>query len=138
MPNLDRLSAYAPKVLSLLRIMLGLLLLQYGLQKNFQWPAGYDKIIDPFTIRWLGKMMELILPFFIIAGYQTRIAAFLLAGQFTVGYFMVHAPNSFFPLVNGGSLAVTWVWAYFYIFFAGGGDWSLDAYLARGSKPATA
>ena len=44
-----------------------------------------------------------------------------------VAYFMAHAPKSFFPLVNGGQLAILFCFVFFYLFVAGGGVWSVDA-----------
>ena len=55
------------------------------------------------------------------------VVAFVLAGEMAIAYFTAHAPRGFFPLLNGGSLAVLYCWVFFYLVFAGGGPWSLDA-----------
>ncbi|MEM6864811.1 MAG: DoxX family protein, partial [Bacteroidota bacterium] len=55
--------------------------------------------------------------------------AFVLSGMMAVAYCMVFIGKSFLPIVNGGELAALYCFVYFYIFFAGGGDWSLDTYL---------
>jgi putative oxidoreductase len=47
-----------------------------------------------------------------------------------VAYFMVHAPRSFFPLVNGGDAAVLYCFIFLFFSAAGAGAWSLDR--ARG------
>jgi putative oxidoreductase len=64
-------------------------------------------------------------------GVYTRLVAFILAGDMAAAYFMAHAPRSFFPAVNGGDAAVLYCFVFLYIFFAGGGPWSLDRTLLR-------
>jgi len=59
-------------------------------------------------------------------GLFTRPAAFLLSGEMAIGYFMVHAPRSFFPMLNMGDAAVLFCFVFLYLVFAGGGAWSLD------------
>jgi putative oxidoreductase len=56
----------------------------------------------------------------------TLVVAFILAGDMAVAYFMAHFPRSFFPAMNGGDAAVLFCFTFFYIFFAGGGPWSVD------------
>jgi putative oxidoreductase len=48
-----------------------------------------------------------------------------------VAYFMVHAPKSFFPLINGGTLAIAYCFACLYLSTAGAGPWGLDAMMKR-------
>ena len=62
----------------------------------------------------------------IILGLFTRITAFVLSGMMAVAYFMFHAPNSFFPALNGGDAAILFCFLYLYIVFAGPGAFSLD------------
>jgi putative oxidoreductase len=59
-------------------------------------------------------------------GLFTRVVAFLLSGQMAIGYFMAHAPRSFFPLLNGGDAAVLYCFVFLYLAVAGGGEWSVD------------
>jgi putative oxidoreductase len=59
-------------------------------------------------------------------GAYTRPAAFILSGDMAVAYFMAHFPRGFFPMANGGNLAILYCFVFFYIFLAGGGSWSLD------------
>ena len=70
-----------------------------------------------------------------ILGLFTRPVAFILSGEMAVGYFMVHAPQGFYPLLNRGELAVVYCFLFLYLALAGGGDWSLDRAL-RGEKAA--
>jgi putative oxidoreductase len=67
----------------------------------------------------------------------TRLAAFFASGTMAVAYFMVHAPHSFFPIVNEGELAVLYCWVFLFVFFHGPGHWSIDALIGKG-KAATA
>jgi putative oxidoreductase len=67
----------------------------------------------------------------IIVGLFTRPIAFIMAGFTAVAYFMVHAPRSFFPIVNGGELAAVYCFVFLYLVFAGAGPLSLDAVLRK-------
>jgi putative oxidoreductase len=123
-------SAWAPRVRSILRIMTGLLLLQHGTMKYFNFPPS-----DTFAGGLDGLMrvaggIELIGGILIIIGLFTRPAAFICSGFTAAAYFMAHAPRSFFPVINQGELAVLYCFVFFYFVFAGPGSWSVDA--ARG------
>src|ERR1700704_1733523 len=121
---------WAPRILSVLRIVLGLILLQYGLAKLFGWPA-----VHMFeNLKWLSLfgiagMFELIGGTLLILGLFTRPVAFILSGEMAAAYFIEHFPISFFPVKNEGDLAVTLCFALLYISFAGGGPFSLDRFL---------
>src|SRR2546426_12747428 len=56
----------------------------------------------------------------------TRPVAFILSGEMAVAYFMVHSPQSFWPIINRGELAVLYCFVFLYLAFAGGGVWSID------------
>jgi len=68
-------------------------------------------------------------------GLFTRPVAFVLAGNMAVAYFMAHAPRGFFPLLNGGELAIVYCFVFLYLWLAGGGEWSLDRLRASPSTP---
>jgi putative oxidoreductase len=125
-------AAWAPRVLSLLRIMTGLLFVQHGLAKYFQFPhvAAFDNI-QFASMPGVGGLVELVCGALVTVGLFTPIAAFLASGEMAVAYFMAHAPRGFFPLLNGGSLAVLYCWVFFYLAFAGGGSWSLDTVMRK-------
>jgi putative oxidoreductase len=119
---------WAPRVLSVLRLVAGLILLQYGLAKLFGWPAV--KIFE--NLPWLSLygvagMFELIGGVLLILGLFTRAVAFVLSGEMAAAYFIDHFPRGFFPLLNHGELAVILCFTFLYLAFAGGGPWSLDA-----------
>jgi putative oxidoreductase len=125
-------AAWAPRVLSLLRFMTGLLFLQHGTAKylNFPHVAAFDNMTWSSMVG-LGGIIEFITGALLTVGLFTPIAAFLASGEMAIGYFTVQAPQSFFPIVNRGELAVLWCFVFFYLAFAGGGPWSLDALLKR-------
>jgi putative oxidoreductase len=125
---------WAPRILGVLRIVLGLILLQYGLAKLFGWPAV--KMFE--NLKWLSLfgiagMFELIGGTLLILGLFTRPVAFVLSGEMAAAYFIEHFPISFFPVLSEGDLAVSLCFTFLYLAFAGGGPWSLDA-LMRGKS----
>jgi putative oxidoreductase len=125
-------TVWGPRVLSVLRIVAGLLVLQYGLAKLFGWPAV--KMFE--NLPWLSLfgvagMFELIGGALLILGLFTRPVAFVLSGEMAAAYFIEHFPHSFFPVLNRGDLAVSLCFTFFYLAFAGGGPWSLDALRGR-------
>lgn len=137
MPDITKLRAeWEPRVLSILRIMVGLLYLQHGLNKLFNFPPTATH--RPYDIATLvpgvAGPLETIGSLFIIFGLFTRPVAFLLSGEMALAYFMAHAPRGFYPLLNGGELAVLYCFIFFYLFVAGGGSWSLDRMRRRGDR----
>ena len=125
-------AVWAPRVLSLLRIMAGLLFIEHGLAKYFQFPhvAAFDNMHFA-SMPGIGGIVELVGGALITVGLFTPIAALLASGEMAVAYFTAHAPRGFFPLRNGGSRAVLYCWVFFYLVFAGGGPWSLDALMRK-------
>jgi putative oxidoreductase len=125
METFNRLQPY---LLSVLRIMVGLLFMQHGLSKLFGFPAGTG--FPAFlSLPWFEGCIEMIGGGLIVIGLFTRSAAFITSGEMAVGYFMVHAPKGFFPYVNGGNLAVLYCFVFLYLVIAGPGPISLDALL---------
>ena len=130
---------WAPRMLSVLRIMAALLFIQHGTQKFFDFPPPATPGSSLTTLLVGQGFLELVGGLLLLSGFYTRIVAFILSGDMAVAYFMRHAPRSFFPVLNGGDLAVLFCFVFFYIFVAGGGVWSVDAQLAsrRGLTSAT-
>ncbi|MGQ4273288.1 DoxX family protein [Terrihabitans sp. B22-R8] len=119
---------YAPLMLSILRIMTGLLIMQHGLQKLLGFPSAPASGLPPLvSIYGLAGIIETFGGLLIVIGLFTRPAAFLLAGFTAVAYFMAHASRSFYPVLNGGELAVLYCFVFLYMMLAGPGPWSLDA-----------
>jgi len=129
MPNLV---AWSPRVLSLLRIVTALLFMEHGLMKLFHFPAAQPGAPDPLPAMLLAAAwIEVVGGGLIALGLFTRAAAFICSGEMAVGYFMAHAPNGPFPALNMGEAAVLYCFVFFYLVFAGGGPWSLDALVRK-------
>src|SRR4051812_12649955 len=112
--------AWAPMLLSILRIMSGLLLLHHGTAKYLHFPAG----AVPPTFVWnsmggFAGMIELVGGVLLVLGLFTRPAAFIVSGMTAVAYFYAHAPQGFFPILNKGELAVLFCFVFLYIAAAG-------------------
>jgi putative oxidoreductase len=120
-------SAWAPRVLSILRIAAGLLILQHGTTKLLGFPATEMSGISVATMPGLAGIIELVGGILVVIGLFTRPAAFILSGMTAVAYWYVHAPQGFFPLLNGGELAALYCFVFLYLACAGGGVWSIDA-----------
>jgi len=128
------LNRLAPHILSLLRVAAALLLLQHGTTKILHFPATQMSGISLSNPAGIAGLIELIGGALLLIGLFSRPTAFILSGMTAVAYFMVHAPQNFFPLLNGGELAALYSFVFFYIFFAGPGPWSVDA--LRGAEKA--
>ncbi len=119
-------ATWAPRMLSVLRIITALLFLAHGSQKLLGFPAS-DGMPDPFTMGWIAGVLELVGGALLVLGLFTRPVAFVLSGQMAVAYFIAHAPQSFFPAQNGGDAAILYCFVFLYLVFAGAGPWSVDA-----------
>jgi putative oxidoreductase len=124
-------ASWAPRLLSLLRIVTGLGFLEHGTSKFFHFPPFPMAGPLPPLLMAAGAL-ELVGGALILIGLFTRPVAFLLSGQMAVAYFMFHAPKGFSPIVNGGEGAMLYCFIFLYLAAAGAGPWSADA--ARG-KP---
>jgi putative oxidoreductase len=120
-----RLETWRPYVLSILRIVVGLLFLQHGLSKVFNFPAP-SPVPSLSGLLILAAVLETIGAALFLVGAFTRIVAFILSGEMAFAYFMAHAPRSFYPIVSAGELAVLFCFIFLYFFFAGGGPLSVD------------
>ena|SRR5438876_1701523 len=121
-------TAWAPRVLSLLRIAAALLVLQYGTAKLLGWPAvEMFKNLTWNSLFGIAGLFELIGGALLLLGLFTRPVAFVLSGEMAAAYFIEHFPRGFFPVLNHGDLAVSLCFTFLYLAFAGGGPWSLDA-----------
>jgi putative oxidoreductase len=130
-------------MLSLLRIIVGLLFLEHGTQKIFGWPPSTMMPMPVQIGTMLGSagLIETFGGLAILLGLLTRPVSFLLAGEMAVAYFTSHFPRSFFPVNSGGDPAVLFCFIFLYFMFAGAGPWSLDAMIAgsgRASPPGEA
>jgi putative oxidoreductase len=126
--NADFYAAWSPRVLAVLRVVTALLFLEHATAKLFGFPhiAFFDNL-QPFSLFWIAGVIELIGSVLLVLGLFTRPAAFILSGEMAVAYFMEHAPQSFFPLLNNGESASLFCFIFLYLAVAGGGVCSLDA-----------
>lgn len=129
---MDRLSAFAPQVLSILRIVAGLAYLQHGLMKIFRFPAAVmDGPLPPMLIA--AGWLEIVGGLLITLGLFTRPAAFVMSGMMAVAYWLVHGSKGLYPATNGGEPALLFCFIFLYLACAGGGPLSLDAALRKKS-----
>ena len=117
-------------MLSVLRIVAGLLFLEHGTQKILNFPHGE---MHPALVSMGGAaaLIELIGGSLFVLGLFTRIVAFIMSGEMAVAYFMAHAHGSFYPILNKGELAVLYCFVFLYFVFSGGGAFSFDAVMRR-------
>ena len=118
-----------PHVLSILRIIVGLLFIQHGLVKLFAFPMPFPNPPVFGTLIWYQGIIEIVGGVLLILGLLTRLTAFILAGDMAFAYFMGHSSRSIYPIQNGGNLAILYCFVFFYLVFSGPGPWSLDARL---------
>jgi putative oxidoreductase len=120
----------SPYLLSILRIVSGLLFMQHGAQKLFGLLGGTP--VHWPSLMGLAGALEFFGGLLVVVGLFTRPVAFVLAGEMAFAYFMVHGPQNFWPLLNGGDLAVLFCFAFLYLSAAGAGPLSVDRLLRRG------
>ena len=125
------LSAWQPRLLSLLRIMSGLLFMQHGLMKLFSFPGPFMRPVVTGELIWFAAVIELIGGALLVLGLFTRPVAFIASGLMAAAYFMGHARKGFYPILNGGNLAILYCFVFLYIAAAGAGPWSVDASRGR-------
>jgi len=130
------LAPLRPQILSIFRIMAGLLILQFGTAKILGYPAvkAFANVGVGQWPSWYAGMLELVFGALLVVGLFSRVSAFILSGLMAFAYFIGHAPRGMFmPLVNNGTLAALFCFAFLYLAAAGPGPLSLDA-LVRGRR----
>jgi putative oxidoreductase len=139
MDQIDKtLAKFQPVALSLFRFITGLLLFQFGVAKILKFPVipegnayAFLNKVQLMSLPGAAGSIELILGALLLLGLFTRPVAFILAGEMAFAYFMGHAPRNFFPIINGGTLAIAFCFACLYLSTAGGGPYSLDAMMRK-------
>jgi putative oxidoreductase len=128
----EALAAWAPRALSLLRIVTGLLIIQHGMGKLIGFPVvPMYATVKPLSLIGAAGFIELIGGALLIVGLCTRPVAFILSGMMAFAYFIGHFPKGFHPLINGGTLAALYCFTCLYLSTAGAGPWSVDASMKK-------
>lgn len=125
------LTPFQPQLLSALRIMSALLLLQHGTTKHLGFPPGPMNDVETFSLGGIAGLFELVGGVLLAIGLWSRPVAFVLSGLMAAAYFIGHAGQGFYPLLNGGELAALYCFVFLYLAAAGPGPWSVDARLRR-------
>ena len=135
--ELPWLARWQPQLLAVLRIIAGLLFLEHGTSKFFDFPVPFAMpgALPPMLIA--AGAIEIVAGLLITLGLFTRLAAFIASGQMAAAYFIGHLPRGFWPLENMGDAAILFCFIFLYIAAAGPGAWSLDAWRSTG-QPARA
>jgi putative oxidoreductase len=128
---MDFLKPYTSQLLSVLRIVAGLLVLQHGTTKYLNFPVGPMNNASIQSMSGAAGLFELVCGALVVIGLFTRPAAFLLSGMTAVAYFFAHAPRGFFPILNAGELAALYCFVFLYLAAAGAGPWSLDRIIRK-------
>ena len=113
-------------MLSIARLVIGLLFLEHGTAKLFGFPHTTMAQPAMFTLLWAQGVIELVGGALFTVGFMTRCVAFVLAGDMAVAYFMAHAPKGFFPILNGGDAAILYCFVFLLYFVAGPGRWAVS------------
>lgn len=119
-------SQWSPRLLSVLRIASAFLFMAHGMQKLLGFPVPMQNAPALLSLIGVAGILEFFGGLCLLMGLFTRPVAFILSGQMAVAYFMAHAPQGFWPLLNRGELAALYSFVFFYLAVAGAGSWSVD------------
>jgi putative oxidoreductase len=125
------IETWTPRLLSVLRIVAGFLFVEHGMQKWLGLPVPRSSPTVLWSLSGVAGLFELVGGSLLLLGLFTRPVAFLLSGLMAFAYFIAHAPQDFWPIVNRGELAALYSFLFLYLSAAGGGPWSLDQWVRR-------
>jgi putative oxidoreductase len=123
------LTAWTPRLLSVLRLVAAFLFMAHGTQKWLGFPVPRGSPTTLLSLSGAAGVLELAGGALLLVGLFTRPVAFILSGLMAFAYFIAHAPAGFWPIVNRGELAALYAFLFLYLAAAGGGPWSLDRWL---------
>ena len=132
-----RWKSWSPELLSVLRIITAFLFMQVGTAKLFAFPAAVmpgGGTAAAWSLPWVAGMLETFGGALVLVGLWTRPVAFILSGEMAFAYFYQHWPPlkggataSFWPIANGGELAIMFCFAFLLIATSGAGVAAVDA-----------
>ena len=125
------IAQWTPRLLSVLRIVTAFMFMIHGTQKWFGFPVPRATPTTLMSLSGVAGLLELVGGALLLVGLFTRPVAFVLSGLMAFAYFIAHAPQDFWPIVNRGELAALYVFVFLYLAAAGGGPWSVDRLLRR-------
>lgn len=132
--SVAKLDGATPVVLSLFRIVFGLLFTIHGTATLFRWPdLASMPPVESWSLGWWAGAIEFLTGVAILFGAGTRIAAFIASGTMAFAYFTQHQPEGLLPIENNGELAALFCWGFLLLVFTGGGSLSIDAALKKKS-----
>jgi putative oxidoreductase len=126
---------WAPVAVGVLRIVTALLFFEHGTAKLLGFPVTPMAHPAMWSLPWIAGVFELVGGFLLLIGLWTRWVALLLAGEMAVAYWMIHAPNSFYPIQNMGEAAILYCFIFLTLFVVGAGEFSVDKIIARRASP---
>jgi len=130
------LASYGPQAYAAMRIVVGLLFFCHGLQKVFGLFGGVNGAAAPLlSLLGVAGVIELIVGSLITIGWFTVVASFVASGEMAAAYFIGHFPGGFWPIQNGGELAVSNCFVFLYMATRGAGIWSVDGASKRIELP---
>ena len=120
------LDRYSPQLLSVLRIVAGLLFLEHGTSKLLGLPhSAMSDHLPPLLLA--AGIIELVGGVLIVLGLFSRLAAFVASGECAVAYWIYHVPHGGpFPTLNGGDAAILFCFVFLYLASAGPGPWAIN------------
>jgi putative oxidoreductase len=122
---------WAPRLLSVLRMVSAFMFVQHGTQKWLAFPVPRPTPTEFWLLSGAAGLLELAGGALLLLGLFTRPVAFVLSGLMAFAYFIAHAPQGFWTIANRGELAVLYCFVFLYFAAAGGGPWSVDRWLRR-------
>lgn len=126
---LQFLEKYTEQAFAIMRIMTGLMFVQHGTQKFFDFPKEGPGDLNALLTG--AASIELVGGILVAIGLFTRPAAFICAGMSAVGYWLVHGLTDLYPINNGGELIAIYCFVFLFIATKGAGIWSVDGALGK-------
>ncbi len=125
------LEQWTPRLLSVLRIVAGLLFFEHGTSKLLGFPNVPMPEFQLLSLTGISGILEFFGGGLLALGLFTRPVAFVISGEMAFAYFIAHAPRGFFPILNQGELAVLYCFLFLFFAAAGAGPWSVDELIRK-------